>query len=869
MPGGNTPFSLELEIRKRPCVFLSVWMILGILAGEYLSHVWLSAGILFLLLGGLFAVRLPKRQLLLAGVLAATGWLQHRNHTAVVPPHDLRHLLGDRPRACDVEGAIASRPQTKAADAGERFQTRFELKALRIRLQSRWQPATGRIHVTVNAPPIAGVHRGQRIRLTGTVGRPPAPLVAGQFDFRKHLRYHGIHYAMTLGDWNPKAQLLPPPVPQPLSSRFQDWARRALTIGQPREDEATRLIWAMILGWRTWLTGELREPFVQSGTFHVFAISGLHIMIVAAMMVLIAKCCGLPRHRAGWIVIPGLWFYTAATGFPTSAVRATVMACVILLGWMQRRPSETLNSIGAAALLILLWEPLQIFQPGFQLSFAVVISIVVLCQRWRNFDRKQLRDNELTPRSYQHRKSRRGLMLVRTRDNELTPRSYQHRKSRRGLMLIRTCDDELTPRNYQHPWQRFARYARRKLWSRFSVSAAAWLGSLPLIAWYFNLFTPASLLLNLILVLFSAPLVMASAWLSLATADWLPAVAALANSSAWLWMTAMIQTCRTFATLPFAYFEVPRPPLSCVFLYYLAFAALAFSPRSGAAKIIAAACAAAVLGMAGHHIMAAGKQRTTIAFLPIPEGDAISIDAPGVDADWLIDGGPEWCYPFILEPFLLNQPLSARYRNHLLTHGDKQHLSALPQLFKQNPPAQIVISPLSFRSLFYRQLIQQLRADGVLVHQRVANDRIGPWKILHPHLGASPSPADSAPLVLLGELHGLKILLLSDLDRRHQKELLNQQPDLKADFVSLGLPKDGQPPNLHVLEQLEPQVIAVTGSRNRNGERWVRHFRRHFRRQKVAILFTGVDGVVKLTLSRRVSKITTHSGKEIPLAPRP
>ena len=821
MAGKGAKFFLELEVRRRPCVFLAALLIFGILAGEFVLNPWLLAGALAIFLGAMLAVRLPARLLGIAVATLLLGWFLHHRHTAVRSPHDLRLLIGDRARVCEIEGVVVSRPQSRVSTSasGKRIQTQFDLEVSRICLQSRWQKAYGRVRVQVNDAPMAGVHRGQRIRLSGILASPRQSLVEGQFDFRKILRHQGIHYVVTLRDWNSKASLLEPMTTRPLPSRFQDWARRALTIGQPRKDEATQLIWAMVLGWRAGLTEELRKPFVQSGTFHVFAISGLHVMLVATMLALAAKCCGIPRRWMGVVCIPCLWFYTAVTGFPASAVRATTMACVIFLGWMWKRPPESLNSIGAAALLLLFWDPLQIFQPGFQLSFVIVSAIVVFCRPLMDWSRARLRD------------------------------------------------DELVPKSHQSSWRRFARRLIGNVVRCFAVSAIAWLGSLPLIMWYFNLFTPVSLLVNFILVLFLAPLVMASAWLALAMAAWLPAAASLANSSAWLWMTIMIETCKTSAGLPLAWFEIPRPPLSCVLLYYLVLATFALAPRSRAKKIFLVACLVAISGILGTRFLV-GKQRTTIAILPIPGGDAISVDAPGVQNDWLIDGGPKWCSSFILEPFLRNQPPSARYRNHLLTHGDKQHLEALSQLFQQKPPAQVVISPLAFRSSFYRGLVQQLRAEGVPIHQRTAKDRIGAWQILHPLSGDKPSPADSAPLVLFGELHGLKLLLLSDLNRESQKELLNRQPDLKADFISLSLPTDRQPPNLHVLGQLEPQVIVVTGSHNQNGERWVRSIRRHFHSKNVQVLFTGVDGAVKLTLSHRGSKITTRSGEEFSLAPR-
>jgi competence protein ComEC len=78
------------------------------------------------------------------------------------------------------------------------------------------------------------------------------------------------------------------------------------------------------------------------------------------------------------LVLPALWFYAGLTGWPASAVRAAIMASVVILGWACHRPVDLINSLFAAAVIVLMWDPAQLFQPGFQLSFLVVLSIGVI-----------------------------------------------------------------------------------------------------------------------------------------------------------------------------------------------------------------------------------------------------------------------------------------------------------------------------------------------------------------------------------------------------------------------------------------------------------------------------------------------------------
>src|SRR6185503_12908887 len=154
----------------------------------------------------------------------------------------------------------------------------------------------------------------------------------GLFDYRAYLTGRGIdHLLKTEGPehWSAVGER----VARPLAVRFRVWAQRALSIGLPEQDEALRLQWAMVLGWQTALTGEVAEPFMRSGTMHIFAISGLHIALIAGILVALFRSCAIPRVWCGVMVIPLIWFYTAATGWQASAIRSTVMMSVIILSW--------------------------------------------------------------------------------------------------------------------------------------------------------------------------------------------------------------------------------------------------------------------------------------------------------------------------------------------------------------------------------------------------------------------------------------------------------------------------------------------------------------------------------------------------------
>src|SRR5208282_14306 len=219
---------------------------------------------------------------------------------------------------------------------------------------------------------------GQSVEIdNGVIARPPLPLAEGLFNYRDYLQTRGIFYQLKTGstnDWQLGASSLTPP---PLTDRFLTWSRRTLALGLP-EDEPLRLLWAMTLGWRTAFTGDISEPFLRAGTMHLFAIDGLRIALISGMLVTLLRVLQISRAWCGLIAIPAIWFYTAATGWEPSAIRASVMMTVVLGGWALKRPGDTVNSLAAAAFIILLWEPRQLFEASFQLSFFVVLVIALM-----------------------------------------------------------------------------------------------------------------------------------------------------------------------------------------------------------------------------------------------------------------------------------------------------------------------------------------------------------------------------------------------------------------------------------------------------------------------------------------------------------
>jgi ComEC/Rec2-related protein len=307
------------------------------------------------------------------------GWTNLAWHTAIISPRDLRVLLSDRIELTTLRARLLESPTQRVLirDDAEIWRSLVRVEALALLRKTIGNPLWPGPR---NAPGFCPPFSRETVEIIGVLQPPKGPVAEGLFDYRTYLRWQGIHYqlqAQSSNDWQ-FAAVEKGTNPMRWSDRFQSWAKHTLARGLPIEDEDLRLLWAMTLGWQTALTSEVSEPFMRSGTMHIFAISGLHIALIAGILVQLLRLVQVPRGVCGIVVIPIIWFYTAATGWQASAIRSTIMMTVVIAGWALKRPGDLLNSLSAAGFIILLWEPRQIFQASFQLSFFVVLSIALL-----------------------------------------------------------------------------------------------------------------------------------------------------------------------------------------------------------------------------------------------------------------------------------------------------------------------------------------------------------------------------------------------------------------------------------------------------------------------------------------------------------
>jgi competence protein ComEC len=796
---------------KRPLLRAGLLNVAGILIGNFVS-VPLSILLPVSLAVAITAIAWTNARIyLLYPLLLLTGWTGYTFNTAIISPHDLRRVLGASPQIIAVRGILSETPAIRSSEVGEKSlwhtMARVDVTALRPN-RGEWKPAAGRMAVTMPGL-LTNLFAGQTVEITGVAAPPKFAAAEGLFDYRNYLRRLGIYYQLqTAGE--PDWQILASPRKLPLADRFRNWARQALAMGMPVEDESLRLEWALTLGWKTALTEEVSEPFVQAATYHIFAVDGLRMAIIFGICFGLFRALGMPRSICGLILIPLIWFYVALTGWPASAIRATVMLTIVIIGWVLKRPGDVINSLFAAALIILAWDPQQLFQAGFQLSFFVVLCIILIVPPLQKYWEQLF------------------------------------------------APDPLLPKKLHRQWPPIIRVPVRFGSGVLLTSFAAWVGAIPLVAYYFNIVTPVSTPANLLAVPLCA-VVLISNLASLLLAPWFHSAAVLFNHAGWFLMESIRVSSDWFADWPAAYYYVTAPSVFTTSLYYAIFLAVVtgwlFQPRLRALKF--AGLALALLFWSWQFWQTGHVTRLNV--LSLNGGSAVYFDAPGKKDDLLIDCGSVNSVEFTTKPFLRAQGVNT-LPNLLLTHGDIHHVGGAEIVANLFSVKHIYASPIHFRSPAYRNLMNIFDRKPGWLRSINRNDRIGPWTVLHPNPTDHFPQADDSAVVLYGSFGKARVLLLSDLGRPGQNALLDRNPHLKADIIITGLPVQTEPIGDTLLDQLQPRLIIVSDSEFPVSERATAKLCERLAHRSVPVLYTHSTGSATIEFRNDNWTVRTISG---------
>ncbi|HSU55256.1 MAG TPA: ComEC/Rec2 family competence protein [Candidatus Dormibacteraeota bacterium] len=795
---------------KRPLLWVCSLYACGILAGELIGR-WPVPLLAFTGALTILALLLKKlRVYFLYALVLLAAWTHYSFSTAFIPEHDLRTILSGQPELVRIRGKLADSPAVRGSENDGRlsWHTLSQLDASALRPdRGDWHPAAGRI-VTTTPGTLTNLFGGQEVEVTGVTKFPSVAVGPGLFDYRLYLKRQGIYYHLTASseqDW----QIISSGR-RPVADRFREWGRAALARGLPEEDESLRLEWALTLGWKTALTEQVSEPFVRAATYHIFAVDGLRMALVFGIFFVLLRACQVPRPICGAILLPVIWFYVALTGWPASAIRASVMLSIVIIGWILRRPGDLINSLFAAGLIILVWQPQQLFQAGFQLSFCVVLCIILLMP-----------------------------ILKAERHWFLDP-------------------DPLLPKRLHHRWPAALRIPWHFMRDTFLVSLAAWLGSIPLVAYYFNIISAVSTPANLLAVPLCILVLICNLASLLLSAVWAP-LAEPFNHAGWFWMECIRITSQWFTRWPKAYWYLEAPGLFTSLLYYALFLALVtgWLFRKEWRFVKWGITAVVLLCWTSYEVVQ--SRATQLDILPLGGGNAAFYDSPGTKNDLLVDCGANSTVAFMTKPFLRAHGENT-LANFLLTHGDVHQIGGASLIAHEFAPAHIWASPVHARSPAYRQQMDQFGREPEKLHLVSAGDFISSWKVLHPAADNQFPRADDNAVVLAADIRGTKVLLLSSLGKLGQNALLERTNNLRADIVVSGIPTGAEPLSSQLLDRIKPSIIIVTDSETPAWKRANPLLCGRLERTKIPVIYTRSASAVQIKFLNHGWELRTMSG---------
>ena len=303
----------------------------------------------------------------------------------IISPSDISHLI---PGRYDLIGTIIKEPEIG------KFKSKLILRAEMVLCSGGKKKVTGKVWIsaTSSRDPIKTLHYGDRIKIeNANLSQPFPPKNPGEFDFRNWLVRRKIYTAVdyvTRKDSAGKERRVKIKVTDlkkigegKINSllKYSSFLRRRIeriieeiVAGEPESS----IVKAMTLGKRD-LPYSIKEPFLKTGIFHVLVVSGLHLGFVILFVTLFTPF--LPLRAKEIFTILAIIFYCLITGARPPVLRASLMAIIYFSGRLCNRESYSYIAIALAAFILLLFDPNQLFAPGFQLSFIITLGILSLC----------------------------------------------------------------------------------------------------------------------------------------------------------------------------------------------------------------------------------------------------------------------------------------------------------------------------------------------------------------------------------------------------------------------------------------------------------------------------------------------------------
>lgn len=747
--------------------------------GHWLSHAWLVSFIYYrplvwlalaVIAGVKFAVTDAIAQpvlLVCLSVALVIAFVLHRRHKPLLaggcalfaavlfgayhaqttrpPNHDsLSSLAARKSEPIAVRGSIASaavwkpNPNHRPTDPkSHAWQTVWEVHCEQLRDGRQWKSIFSRCRLTVEGR-IDDLFPGDVVEVMGSFRRISPATNPGAFDFADHFQ-HDAQFVSLMAKSREQIVLLESTWRMPLN-RLRAWLVKQVDRSLTRWVRWSHhsLAAALVFGQREQVDWEDQQELMATGTLHMLAISGMHVEIVAATILLLSTPFAWRNSTLLIVIVCVCGAYAMLAGGNPPVLRAVIVVAAFALARTLGRPARLTNVLGLAALVLLLIRAANIDNVGVQLSFLAVGTI--------------------------------GVFVL---DNR--------RESERRNALQGVVEESL------NGFDRWTLRLFRSLKQTWRLSLWVWLITMPLVWMNFHIIAPIAIPLNVLIALplttslISGLICGVFGWL--APLGWLSGTVCAASLGLIAWLVGLS------AQLPLGHLWLPAPPMWWLISFYalLVVWLIAYGQARNRGLLLVL-CLWMSVGIAPHAFGPRGRwgdplsMNTTAAsssrlagdlrctFLDVGHGTSVIIELPTGDV-WLYDAGhlgsAERSHQDIATA--LWQVPTARIAKLLISHADADHYNAtrgLAERFRIDSLA----STTQFWNSADREVQKVLDALGDSISRQQFNAGISgscgevDYCVLHPRAEMTAESDNAASLCLLLEYAGKRILLPGDLE---------------------------------------------------------------------------------------------------------
>ncbi|MBC7263784.1 MAG: DNA internalization-related competence protein ComEC/Rec2 [Chloroflexi bacterium] len=782
---------------------LSLAWLIGIWIGSRLClpPQYLAAIAVFVLLVTVFLRRHTRLQL--SSLCALTLLLGALRYSTAVPhfgPGDLA-TYNDVGRV-SLRGVVCAYP-----DLRDRY-TNLRVSASRLKINDMWLDVRG--HALVRASRFLAVRYGDEVEVFGTLETPP---VFADFSYQDYLAHQGIHslvqYAQVSVIGHDKGNPLVAAI-----YRLRDRARETIALMLP-EPEAS-LLSGILLGLDKGIPKSVADAFRATGTSHIIAISGFNLTIIAGFLALATRNT-IGQRYVPHISVMGIALYTFLVGADPPVLRAAIMAILVAIAAYTGRWTEALTSLAVAAFLMTLWNPYNLWDVGFQLSFAATIGILIFHSPLQS-------------------------------------------------AMLRVLD--------RFPIKGWLKALGRFFDEAIVVTFAAQITTWPIIVHNFHNFSVVSPLTNALILPVQSILMI---WGGAATPlgmIFLPAGQILAWV-AWLFLTYTTHIVGWFARVPGAAIEGVEIPPAFLAGYYAFLIIIAlhdkvnlptlrvFLTRNFRLRMLFTGLAV-ILILTWLAVFSLPDGKLHVVFLDVGQGDAIFVQTP-TGRQMMIDGGP--APSVVLAGLGKRIPFWDRDIDLLvLTHPDEDHLAGLVSILERYKVGAVLDTPLPHQSpssARWQELLAKEQTQVVMAERGMTID-LGDGvtaEVLNPQrpIITGTSSDENNNSVVLRLTYGQTTFLFSaDVEQEAERRLLTDADALSALILKVSHHGAATATSEAFLQAVHPEVAVISvGAENTFGHPSPETLQR-LREQVSEILRTDERGTVEIISDGKQYRVRTE-----------